>query len=337
MTPLSIGIFGAGAIGGYVGGRLTDSGVDVTMVGREALASEIAAYGMTISHYDLPILTVPAGRIDYAADPSALSHCDIIFVTVKSTASAQAAAILAPIAKPDAIIISLQNGIGNPQIIRAAMPRHIVHGAMIPNNVVRGPKGHFHMGTEGDIIMQDAPHMDRLAQIMNGAGLSARLSADMTGVAWGKLLLNLNNAINTLSDLTLREEMSGRAYRKVLALSIDETLSVLKAANITPAQIGKAAPDKLSKLLRLPNFLYQPIMNRILKIDAKARSSMWEDLQRGRPTEIDFINGAVVKLGKSLRHPVPINSQITTLIHEAFENGRSPRLSGKILLNLLGK
>jgi 2-dehydropantoate 2-reductase len=280
---------------------------------------------------------VPAGRIRYVVDPAALSNCDIIFITVKSTASAQAAAILAPIAKPDAIIISLQNGIGNPEIIRAAMPNHTVHAAMIPNNVVRGPKGHFHMGTEGDIIMQDAAHMERLAQMMNSAGLSTRLSNDMTGVAWGKLLLNLNNAINTLSNLTLREEMDNQSYRKVLALSIDECLSVLRAANISPTAIGKAAPYKLSKLLRLPNFLYRPIMERILKIDAKARSSMWEDLQRGRPSEIDFINGAVVALGQTIDQPTPVNSKITALIHHAFKAGHSPRLSGEALLGAISE
>ena len=329
---MKIGIFGAGSIGCYVGGRLAASGTHVVLLGRERLRAVIAKTGLRLTHYELP--EVNTAQVDFHTNSKALSGCDVIIVTVKSQDTDAAGTQLASVAKPGAVIISLQNGIGNEAVLAARLPEHQCLAAMVPNNVVNLGGGHFHLGTEGSIVLQDTKLMRNLAQRMNAAGIAAHVKTDMRAVQWGKLMLNLNNPINALSGRPLVQQLGDRNNRLVLAACITETLAVLKAAKITPAQVGKVGPDKLAKILRLPNCLYRIILKSKLKIDANARSSMCEDLTEGRASEIDYISGAVVKLGRELNVPTPYNNAVLALTHDAFAKGGSPEYDGKTLRGL---
>jgi len=324
-----IGIFGAGSIGCYVGGRLAANGEDVVFLGRERLAKTIRDTGLRLTHFDRA--EAIANPVDFQTDPKCLSACDTIIVTVKSQDTQEAGKTLTKMASANAVIISLQNGIGNEITLKNEMPDHDVHAAMVPNNVVNLGGGHFHMGTEGDITLHDVPALKHLEARMIAASIATTSATDMTAVQWGKLILNLNNPINALSGVPLVEELGQRDNRLVLAACIRETLAVLSAANITPAQVGKVPPEKLAKLLSLPNFLYRQVMKRAIKIDPKARSSMWEDLTGGRASEIDYISGAVTRLGQDHGVPTPYNDAILRLTHEAFAKGQSPAYSGKTL------
>lgn len=326
---IKIGIFGAGSIGCYVGGRLAANGEDVVFLGRERLAKTIRETGLRLTHFDRA--EAMARPVQFETDPKTLGDCDIIIVTVKSQDTQTAGKTLVKAASSKAVIVSLQNGIGNEVTLKNEMPDHDVYAAMVPNNVVNLGGGHFHMGTEGDITLQDAPALKSLKARMIAASIATTSASDMTAVQWGKLILNLNNPINALCGVTLVEELGQKDNRLVLAACIRETLAVLDAANITPAQVGKVPPEKLAKLLSLPNFLYRQVMKRAIKIDPKARSSMWEDLTGGRASEIDHISGAVTRLGQKHGVPTPYNDTIVRLTHEAFANGESPNYSGKTL------
>jgi 2-dehydropantoate 2-reductase len=144
-----------------------------------------------------------------------------------------------------------------------------------------------------------------------------RLSNDMIGVAWGKLLINLNNAVNALSGRTLLEQLSDRGYRRVVAASQVEALELLEAAGIRPAQIGPFPSKLLPHVIAAPDFLFRRVVLKAQKIDASARSSMADDFAAGRPTEIDWLNGEVVALARRLGRRAPVNERIVDLVKQA--------------------
>lgn len=329
-----IAILGAGSIGCYVGGCLINSGADIILIGRPSYRDMIAKHGLTLTHFDHDERYVAPQAIDFAVTPEALSGCDVIIVCVKSADSAQAGREIAEHAKTSAIVISLQNGIGNTQILAENAPQHTILAAMVPNNVLGMNKARFHCGTDGDVIIEDHPRTQAVVEALSAAGIPAKLNQDMTNVQWGKLLLNLGNSINALSGKTYLEQLSDRDLRRVMAAAIDETLAVLKQAGIKPMQISKVKPKNIPKLLRLPDWLYGPIMARSIKIDATARSSMWQDLMANRQSEVDYLNGAVIDLGKKAGVNTPVNMLLTQLTHAMFEAGQSPQMSGKTLWDM---
>jgi 2-dehydropantoate 2-reductase len=136
----------------------------------------------------------------------------------------------------------------------------------------------------------------------------------MRAVQWGKLLLNLNNPVNALSELPLQAQLRNRDYRRVLADLQSEALGVMARAGITPAQVTPVAPRALPHLLRLPNWIFTRVAARMLRMDAQARSSMADDLRQGRVTEIDDLCGAVVRLARANGLAAPLNEAMCQLI-----------------------
>jgi 2-dehydropantoate 2-reductase len=140
---------------------------------------------------------------------------------------------------------------------------------------------------------------------------------DMTAVLWGKLILNLNNALNALAGVPLAVELADRRWRVVLAAQIEEALAVLKAARIRPAGIEGVPPRVIPLILRLPDWLFRLVARRMLAVDPAARSSMWEDLLRGRATEIDYLQGAILALASKVGVAASMTERIIRLIKEA--------------------
>ena len=158
-----------------------------------------------------------------------------------------------------------------------------------------------------------------------GTGPAAlKLSDDMLGLAWGKLLINLNNAINALSGRPLREQLRARDYRRVFAAAMREGLQLLMRAGIRPAKVGAVGPRLLPFVIESPNWLFNNIFIRSWKIDEKARSSMSDDLAHGRKTEVDFINGELVELAHRLNLEAPVNEAIVALIRKAEAGAKPP-------------
>jgi 2-dehydropantoate 2-reductase len=136
-------------------------------------------------------------------------------------------------------------------------------------------------------------------------------------VQWGKLLLNLNNALNALSGLPLRDQLLDRRWRRLLAASQDELLDLLDAAGIQPWSVGPLPAHWLPRILRLPTPLFRLVARSAVRIDPHARSSMWEDLQRGRPTEIDDLQGAVIRLAERLARTAPVAERVRQAVRDA--------------------
>jgi 2-dehydropantoate 2-reductase len=321
-TKPRIVIFGAGSIGCYVGGRLAAAGGRVSFVGRERLAREIAGHGLHLTDYLGADLRLAGSEVGYHIDPAIAAEADLILVTVKSGATAEAGETLARIVRPGAVVVSFQNGIGNDEALRAALPGRTVLAGMVPFNVIHRTAGHFHQGTEGTLDVQQHPALAPFLESFANAGLPLRQHADLKPVQWAKLLLNLNNAINALSGLPLKRELSQRDYRRCFALAQNEALAVLRAAGIRPAKLTPLPPQFFPFALRLPDGLFRIAASRMLAIDPLARTSMLDDLDAGRATEVDWLNGEIIRLGEKVHLGSPVNEKLVELVHAAEQGGR---------------
>lgn len=316
-----------------MGGLLLADGQNTTLFGRERLAKIIAEHGLTLSQKvsdPIHIQDVP-----YQTNLTLLNSAKLIVLTVKSQDTEAAARQLSEHISTDAVIVSLQNGVANTDIIKSVLPSHKVYGAMVPYNVVGLGEGKFHKGTGGDLIFEAGLETNEFVELLNAVGLEAKTTSDIKGVQWSKLLINLNNALNLLSDMPLKTQVGQRAFRQIWADMIEEGLSVLQAEGRALAPMTGPDPVKLRRLVRMPNFIYQPIANRMTTIDPQARSSMWEDLNYGRSPEIDYLQGEISKLGKKHSIPTPVNDRVIALVKQAFVDKKSPALTGKELRALL--
>lgn len=323
-SPPTIAILGAGSVGCFIGGAWAIAGVPVTFVGRRRLLADISEHGLTLSDSSGWEAYVDPGEIDYRSGPEALANKEIIALTVKSGDTASAACQIAEHARPGATIISFQNGISNVDVLERALGgRFRIARGMVPYNIAYLGSGRFHKGVAGDLYAERNEATRSLAQAVAHGPAVLKLSDDMIGLAWGKLLINLNNAVNALSGRTLKEELTCREYRRVFAASVREGLALLKQAGIKPAAVGPISLRMLSRIIASPDWLFNTIVLNRWKIDAKARSSMADDLAGGRRTEVDHLNGELVRLAERLQQAAPVNRAIVDLVREA-ERGAGP-------------
>ncbi|MGB1298670.1 MAG: 2-dehydropantoate 2-reductase [Psychrobium sp.] len=333
---IRIAIVGAGSIGCYLGGCLIVAGADVTLIGRERMCQQIAEHGLRVTDCQGRDSNLSSEQVSYSLDMSPLQDADVILVTVKSGDTQTVAQEISANASPKALVVSLQNGVSNVDVLKEHLSQFNVLAAMVPFNVLSNGDGHFHCGTEGNLALADPKNVSQpLIDALAAAQLSVDVYDDLTNVQWTKLLLNLNNAINALSGLPLLEQLSSRAYRLILAQAISEALAVYRAAGIKPVKSGKVIPQTIPHVLSLPTWLYKIVASSMLKIDPTARSSMYEDFILGRKTEIDYLNGAIVKLAQQHGLDAPVNATITRLVKENELRGASPKLSPQIILNAM--
>lgn len=329
-------IVGAGAIGCHVGGRLAAAGETVIFVARGSRA-EALRHGLTVAALDgyraeLTRLTV----VETPAEAAALTDKPLVILATKSGDTAEAAAAIGAAFPAGTALLSLQNGVDNGARIRAAAPDLTVLAGMVPFNVTLDSDAHglltARRTTSGELHGEDHPALARLAPAFAKAGLPLTLTADMAPVQWGKLLLNLNNPVNALSGLPLRDELMDRDYRRALALLQTEALAALAAAAIRPAKVGAAPPGLIPFILRLPTWAFARIAAGMMAIDPAARSSMADDLAAGRKTEIDDLSGAVVRLAAAHGRTAPANAAAIRLIETRGARGR---MAGSALLRAL--
>ena len=334
MAAARVAILGAGSVGCFIGGAWAAAGLPVTLVGRARIARDIGEHGLTLSDYSG--WQTRLGDVDYRTEPSAMTDADIIALTVKSGATEEAAREIAQHGRDGVTVVSFQNGISNVDVLsRELGGRFEVVRGMVPYNVAYLGEGTFHKGVAGDLYAEDRPKTRALAERIGGGPAALRLSDDMLGLAWGKLLINLNNAVNALSGRTLVEELRERDYRRVFAASMREGLRLLDRAKIEPAKVGAVGPRLLPLIVGSPDWLFNNVFLRKWKIDAKARSSMADDLVAGRKTEIDYINGELVALADKIGAKAPVNRRIVELIRKA-EAGAPPWAPAALRREVLG-
>jgi 2-dehydropantoate 2-reductase len=319
-------IAGAGSIGCFVGGMYAAAGRRVALLARPRVIGEIASNGLRLTSFDGLDRAIAPDRLALSDNPKIFGDAAAVLVTVKSADTAAMAELIARHAPADAVVVSLQNGIGNASVLQQRLPDRRVLAAMVPFNVIALGEGRFHRATSGDIaIEQDgAGTAERLTVL----GLTMRPTSDIAAVQWGKLLVNLNNALNALSGLPLRQQLAQRAWRTLFADQMAEGFAAVKAEGIRPVSSTPVPLGWTPTMLRLPDAVFAVLLGRTMKIDPEARSSMWEDLQRGRRTEIDYLQGVITDIADRRGLQAPLSRRIVALVRRAEAEGKgSPKLT----------
>ena len=236
-------VLGAGAIGCYVGGRLALGRQQVTLVGRPRVIDPLALNGLTVTdldgfkaHLDAKSLRL-ASSLSAALALPALKEPTVILLCVKGGATESAAREIALACTPGTTVVSLQNGVDNVGRITASAPHMKALAGMVHYNVVMPTPNHVHRATSGSLKIARSPVSEQMLPVFAAAGLATELSDDMRAVQWGKLLINLGNPVNALSDLPVLDQLKSRDYRRVMADLQTEGLAALAAAGIRPAQV----------------------------------------------------------------------------------------------------
>jgi 2-dehydropantoate 2-reductase len=333
-SALKIGIVGAGAIGCYLGCRLASVGADVALFGRAHFAAEVGQYGLCAVDMNGDRVVVQKDKVVFGTEPQVLADCALLICCVKSMHTADAARQIGPVVRREACVLSLQNGIRNVDVLRAGLGGRAAFGGVVEFNVRPLGQGVFKQATSGSLVIEDGDHelIAALARLFVQAGFDVRLTRDIQALQWAKLMLNLNNAVSALSGVPTRALLASSGYRHILADLIAEALAVLAKAGIRPARLGALPVQWFPFVLRMPTVLFKVLARAQLKIDPQARSSMWEDLARGRATEVDYLNGEIVRLAEAHGVDAPLNRRIAELVHaaEAGQSG-SPKLSAESL------
>lgn len=301
-----IAVVGAGAVGGYFGGMFARAGAPVVFVGRKHFADAVTAKGL--------VLDKAEGREQIKAratvEMSAVRDSLLILFCVKANDTSATAKQMARFVRPDATVVCLQNGVDNADRVRAATDITVLPAAVYV--AVSVPEfGHVKHLSRGDLIT--GPQSDRTSEVANlfgRAGISCRISDNIEGELWLKLLCNCAlNAISALGHVRYGQIIENPDVKQLMEHIVDEVLAVAGAARVVLPSVhdqksGMAAAMHLARQM------------------ADAFSSTAQDLSRGRPTEIDALNGYIARRGAELGVPVPVNHALFTLVKLAEQKDR---------------
>jgi 2-dehydropantoate 2-reductase len=287
-----IAVMGAGAVGCYYGAVLAKAGHPVTLIGRAALAEAVSRDGL--------ILETAAGRetvrLAAVAEASGVAGADLVLVCVKSGDTEEAGRLMAPHLAPGAVLLSLQNGVDNGERLAAVVGRPVVPVAVYVATAMAGP-GHVRHHGRGDLILGDGPESGRIAQALTASGIPATVSERVRDALWVKLTINCAwNALSALGGLPYGRLFASEGIPAILADVTAECRAVAAASGVSlPA-------DMLDQV------------QAIARTMTEQRSSTAQDLARGRRTEIDHLNGLVVREGERLGIPTPANRILHALV-----------------------
>jgi len=297
-----VAVVGAGAVGCYYGGMLARAGAPVTLIGRPLHVEAIERDGLLLE------TTRFAERVPVASstDIAAARGAELVLFCVKSTDTEAAARSLAPHRAPESVVLSLQNGVDNLECLRAHLSGPAFAAVVYVAAAMAGP-GHVRHTGRGDLVIGalgreqqqgERPRLDRVAGWLQRADIPCVVSDNVEGELWLKLLINC--AYNAISAL-------GRArYRRLGAHP--QALGVLKEAVREVIAVAQAAG------VRLPEGDLVEVACGIARSMAGATSSTAQDIARGRRTEIDHLNGYVVRRGIELGVPTPVNRTLHALV-----------------------
>lgn len=328
-------VFGTGLVGSYLAGNLALTGHQVRVIGRDKTIKALTK-GLRLSDYQGNAAQVPAIYQYHSREQDIV---EVIWLTVKCTSLNLAVRELRALVKTGSIVICCQNGLRAVHQMRTAFPNCKVFSAVVPFNVVRLEDGTLHRGSEGRLTLPKEIRrvLPELSKTLNSGLLQVRLVSDINAIQAAKLQLNLSNAVNALSDLPVKQMLEDRGYRKVIAHLMREWLEVASTNRIALAKVTKVDGKWLPFILSLPDFMFRRVAATMLDIDPTVKTSMWWDLQQGKPTEVEDLNGEVVRQGVLARNYCPANKVIIDLIHEASrqrrETGSYKALSASELLN----
>jgi 2-dehydropantoate 2-reductase len=299
-----IAVVGAGAVGGYFGGMLARAGAPLVMIGRAAFVEAVRKSGLVLDTEQFKETVHPETSTEIAAAKGA----DVVLFSVKTTDTVAAAQELAKYISPPTRVVSLQNGVNNAEEIRAAsgidaLPAVVYVAAAMP---VAGQLKHL---GRGDLVVgPKSERTERIANLFLRAKVPCRISENIEGELWTKLLWNCAlNAISGLGRVTYGEILANADAKGVVEAVVYEVLAVARAKGIHPPgfedpRVALAGAFQIAEQM------------------SGTRSSTAQDMARSKRTEIDSLNGHVARLGEELKIPVSVNHTLYTLV-KLYESG----------------
>ena len=304
-----VAVFGAGAVGCFYGGMLARAGHEVTLIGRPVHVEAIRKAGLHFEglQFDERI------RVGASTGPEAVRGAKLVLFCVKSTDTEQGAAQIAPFLEPGSIVLNLQNGVDNTERIQARVSQQVIPAVVYVATGMAGP-GHLKHHGRGELVigaLDGKPSVvlaGLLADVQRwfaAAGVPVTISDNVVGELWAKLVVNCAyNAISAISQLSYGEMIHGAGVKEVMRDVIAETLAVAEASGV------RTAPELVDNIYRIAEWM------------PTQYSSTAQDLQRGRPTEIDHLNGYVVRRGDALGIAVPANRALWALVRLIESKGK---------------
>ncbi|RYY94292.1 MAG: 2-dehydropantoate 2-reductase, partial [Comamonadaceae bacterium] len=276
---LQVAVMGAGAVGCYYGGMLARAGHDVTLVARPAHVEAIQRDGLHLQTrtFDDHV------RLRASSDPAAVAGADLVLFCVKSMDTESAGAQIRPHLRPDTLLLCLQNGVDNADRLRTVLPQHAVAAAVVYVATEMAGPGHVKHHGRGELVIEAYRNTDAVAQTLRAAGVPTEVSADVRSALWLKLIMNCAyNAVSAIAQRPYGENVRSPGILDVMRDTVDECIAVATAE-------GVQLPDDL-----------HAIVARLVDAMPTQSSSTAQDLARGRPTEIDYLNGLVARRGAVL-------------------------------------
>jgi 2-dehydropantoate 2-reductase len=297
---MKIAVLGSGAMGCLYGGMLSEAGFDVTLIDiwKEHVEA-VNTRGLRIEGLsdDRVIKDIPA-----VTDFSTLGNVDLLMVFVKATVTGEAMEKAGELVGDDTVVLTLQNGLGNIEKISAAVGKDkVIAGTTGHGSALMGP-GHIRHAGSGDTILGEldgskTKRLEEIADIFRKAGFSVKLSSNVVGLIWDKLLVNVGiNALTALTGLKNGGLLTFGETEELLEALVNEAWEVARCKGI---ELGCDPVEHAKDVCRLTK---------------ENISSMLQDVTKRRPTEIDVINGAVVEEGEALGVSTPANRVVTKLV-----------------------
>jgi len=294
---LSVAVLGAGAVGCYYGGMLARAGHRVTLIGRPQHVQAVQAHGLRMQTLTFDE-TVP---MQASTDASAVAGADLVLFAVKSPDTETAGEQMRPYLAPGALVLCLQNGVDNAERLRAVLPGVSVAAAVVYVATEMAGPGHLRHHGRGELVIEPTPsHTSRsadVAQALIAAGVPTEVSDNVRGALWAKLILNCAyNALSAVGRIPYGELVQRPGVRDVMRDVVAECRAVVAADGvILPGDVDAA-------------------VRRIAETMPSQFSSTAQDLMRGKPSEIDFLNGYVVRRGEALGVPTPANRVLWAVV-----------------------
>ena len=289
---MQVAVIGAGAVGCYYGGLLLRAGHDVTFIGRQPHVDAINADGLLL---DTKTFSghLPAKA---ATDTTALVSPDLVLVCVKSADTEQAGRSLIGRLRPDTSVLSLQNGVDNAPRLSAIINHPVIAVVVYVGSEMAGP-GHVRHHGGGDLAIGASAASEALAQTLEAAGIRTTISDDIDKTLWSKLIINCAfNALSAVSGISYGPMLEVEGTRDVVTRAVQEATAVARASGVS------IPDDLLAHILNIPTIMPNQM------------SSTAQDLARGKPSEIDFLNGYVVRKGAELGIATPTNHALQVMV-----------------------
>lgn len=289
---MNIAVLGAGAVGCYYGGMLARAGHTVVLIGRPQHVAAVCRDGLFLETQSFQE-HVP---LQASTDASAIQGAKLVLCCVKSTDSESAATAMAPYLAPDALVLSLQNGVNNADRLQALLRREVVPTVVYVASEMAGP-GHVKHHGRGELVIGPSAQSQELAQLFAAAGIPVNISDNVTGALWAKLILNcVYNALSAITQLPYARLVQGEGVEAVMRDVVQECLAVAQAKGVN-----------------VPSDLWQAVQH-IARTMPTQLSSTAQDLARHKRSEIDHLNGHVVRQGEALGIPTPANRVLHAIV-----------------------